>query len=175
MSVPGQFRRDGVDPPPPPPPPPPILPDIVVESIEIGSLSSIAGQPAMLSNLAYGNSVSTLNTSQQNAVASQQALDELNVSVTAASVNKTNTTGPLAARSAVDVLTNNELAADIGSLKASTAAFNDGESESSNGPSNKGPLYVTLPATFVFQDADVNDVEMILPPGVIKTRSSETR
>ena len=167
MSVPGQFKRDGN-----PPPTPPdnggshSLPSNIVESVAIGGLSSIAGQPAMLANLAYGNSVSANNMSQQNAIASQQALDELNIAVTGANVKKTTAAGPLQARSSVDVLTGNELASEIAGLKASLAAFSSKPVSPVNPklePITSGTIYVNLPATFVFSDVEEEDVELIIP------------
>lgn len=91
--------------------------------VAIANLKSIAEQPAMLSNLAYSNAVANTNLSQQNAVANQQAMNELGISIVGKTVNKVSDLGPLEARSAVDVLTDNALADEIASLRATIAAF----------------------------------------------------
>ena len=91
--------------------------------IGITNLKSVGEQPAMLSNLAYSNTVSNTNLSHQNAVSNQQAMNELGISILGKIVNKVSDLGPLEARSAVDVLTNNELAQTITDLKASVQAF----------------------------------------------------
>ncbi|URX64742.1 R body protein [Luteibacter anthropi] len=77
----------------------------------------------MLSNLAYSNTVASTNLSQQNAVANQQAMNELGISIVAKASNTISNLGPLEARSAVDILTNNELAQTIADLKATLQAF----------------------------------------------------
>ena len=51
---------------------PTTLPEGVVEGVAIGNLKCVSEQPAMLSNLAYSNSVANNNLSMQNAVANQQ-------------------------------------------------------------------------------------------------------
>ncbi|MBN2069311.1 MAG: RebB family R body protein [Opitutales bacterium] len=96
-----------------------------VTVIGVSNLKSVAEQPAMLSNLSFSNTVANTNLSQQNAVANQQAMNELGVSILGKTVNKVSDLGPLEARSAVDILTNNELAQDMASLKASIQMFAD--------------------------------------------------
>jgi len=91
--------------------------------IGITNLKSVGEQPAMLSNLAYSNTIANTNLSQQNAVANQQAMNELGISIVGKTVNKVSDLGPLEARSAVDVLTNNELAESIMDLKAAVIAL----------------------------------------------------
>jgi hypothetical protein len=91
--------------------------------LSISSLKSIAEQPAMLANLAYANLVANTNLSQQNAVANQQAMNELGISIVGKTVNTIANLGPLEARSAVDVLTDNSLADEIASLRATLEAF----------------------------------------------------
>jgi len=91
--------------------------------IGITNLKSVGEQPAMLSNLAYSNAIANTNLSQQNAVANQQAMNELGISIVGKTVNKASDLGPLEARSAVDVLSNNELAQTIADLKSTLAAF----------------------------------------------------
>ena len=101
----------------------PVLPDKIVEAVAIGNLKCISEQPAMFSNLAYSNTVANTNLSMQNAVANQQAMNELNVAVTANAVSKVSDLAPLEARSAVDILTNDEVAQAILDLKAAVSAF----------------------------------------------------
>lgn len=91
--------------------------------IGVTNLKSVGEQPAMLSNLAYSNVVQTTNLSHQNAVANQQAMNELGIAIVGKTVNKVSNLGPLEARSAVDILTNNELAQTIADLKATVQAF----------------------------------------------------
>lgn len=91
--------------------------------IGITNLKSVGEQPAMLSNLAYSNTITNTNLSQQNAVANQQAMNELGISIVGKTVNAVSNLGPLEARSAVDILTNNELAQTIADLKATVQAF----------------------------------------------------
>lgn len=99
------------------------LPSDIVQSVAIGNLKAIAEQPAMISNLAYGNTVANTNLSQQNAVANQQAMNELGVAITGRTVARVGNLGPLEARSAVDVLTNDELAQTLADLKSTLQAF----------------------------------------------------
>lgn len=112
----------------------------IVEGVAIGNLKSIAEQPAMLSNLAYSNIVANTNLSAQNAVANQQSMNELGVAVTAKTTAGVTNLGPLEARSAVDILTNNEVAQGILDLKASLSAFAGGGGTTGGGGKKKGPL-----------------------------------
>lgn len=100
-----------------------VLPSDIVQSVAIGNLKAIAEQPAMISNLTYGNTVANNNLSQQNAVANQQAMNELGVAITGRTAARIGNLGPLEARSAVDVLTNNELAQTLADLKSTVQAF----------------------------------------------------
>jgi len=63
------------------------LPSDIISAVAIGNLKSVAEQPAMLSNLAYSNVVASTNLSQQNAVANQQAMNELGIAIVASAVN----------------------------------------------------------------------------------------
>jgi hypothetical protein len=94
-----------------------------VTVIGVSNLKSVAEQPAMLSNLSYSNTITNTNLSQQNAVSNQQAMNELGISILGKTVNKVSDLGPLEARSAVDILTNNELAQTIADLKATIQSF----------------------------------------------------
>ncbi|MDA8456016.1 hypothetical protein M4R22_14690 [Acidovorax sp. GBBC 3334] len=100
-----------------------MLDEQVVSAVAIGNLKAISEQPAMLSNLAYSNVVTTNNLGQQNAVANQRAVGELGLPLVAKATNTIGNIGPLEARSAVDVLTNNELAQTIADLKGVLQAF----------------------------------------------------
>ena len=91
--------------------------------IGITNLKSVGEQPAMLSNLAYSNTIANTNLSQQNAVANQQAMNELGISIVGKTVNKVSDLGPLEARSAVDILTNDEVAQALLDLKAAIAGL----------------------------------------------------
>ena len=95
-----------------------------VEAVAIGNLKSISEQPAMLSNLAYSNTVANTNLAAQNAVANQQALNELGVSVLGKTVNVVSNLGPLESKSAQEILTGNTVAEMIAELKAATANLN---------------------------------------------------
>ncbi len=99
------------------------LPGDAAEAVAIGNLKAISEQPAMLSNLAYANTVMNTNLSQQNAVANQQAMNELGIAVTGKAVNIVSNLGPFKANSAADVLSNNELAQTIADLKARLSGF----------------------------------------------------
>ena len=101
------------------------LPEDIIQSVAIGNLKSISEQPAMLSNLAYSNTVNNTNLSQQNAVSFQQAMNDLTLSVVAKASNTISNLTPLEARSAVDILSNNELAQTIADLKSTVQAFSN--------------------------------------------------
>jgi Killing trait len=95
----------------------------ITDAIDIANLKAIGEQPAMLSNLAFSNLVNNVNLAQQNAVANQQAMNQLGVSVLGKAVNLITTLGPLEAASATHVLTGNTVAQDIADLKAAVQAF----------------------------------------------------
>ncbi len=99
------------------------LPDEVVSAVAIGNLKSISEQPAMLSNLAYSNTVANTNLSMQNAVANQQAMNEVGVSVTGKTIHLITTLGPLESKSANEILTGNVVAEQMADLKATLQAF----------------------------------------------------
>lgn len=100
-----------------------MLDERVVSAVTTGNLKAISEQPAMLSNLAYSNAVSSTNLGQQNAVSNQQSGNQIGVSLVAKATNTISNLGPLSARSAVDVLSNNELAQTIAGLKSAVEAF----------------------------------------------------
>lgn len=100
-----------------------MLNDQVVSAVAIGNLKAISEQPAMLSNLAFANTVSSTNLGQQNAVQSQRSVSELGISTLARGTNTVSNLDPMHARAAVEVLTNNELAQTIADLKGTVEAF----------------------------------------------------
>jgi hypothetical protein len=96
----------------------------VVEAVAIGNLKSISEQPAMLSNLAFSNTITNTNLSAQNAVANQQAINELGVSILGKTVNVVSNIGPLESKSAQEILTGNTMGELISNLKAATENLN---------------------------------------------------
>lgn len=96
----------------------------VVEAVAIGNLKSISEQPAMLSNLAFSNTITNTNLSAQNAVANQQAINELGVSILGKTVNVVSNLGPLESKSAQEILTGNTMGELISNLKAATENLN---------------------------------------------------
>lgn len=109
------------------------LADEVVSAVAIGNLKAISEQPAMLSNLTFANSMASTNLGQQNAVSNQRSVSELAISTLARGVNTVSNLGPLEARSAVDVLSNNELAQTIADLKSVVEAFAESPTPSGGG------------------------------------------
>ena len=105
------------------------LVDEILQSVQDSSLLSIPTQPAMYSNVAYSNEINSSNLSHQNALANQQDMNGVGLSVIGKSVSKVSNLGPLEARSAVDVLTNNEVAQSIVDLNGALSAFNDSTRE----------------------------------------------
>ncbi len=99
------------------------LPKDVTDSVAIGNMKSISEQPAMLSNLAYSNTVVNGNLSQQNSVANQQSQNEVGMSVTGKVINLLSTLGPLESKSCNEILTGNVMAEQISNLKATIEAF----------------------------------------------------
>jgi len=91
--------------------------------IAIANAMAIAQQPAMLANLAYANTVTNANLAQQNAVAAQQAMNELNITVVGKLVNMLTTLSPLEAKSSEEILTGNTVAEELADLKAALQAF----------------------------------------------------
>lgn len=149
-----------------------MLDEQVVSAVATGNLKAISEQPAMLSNLAYSNVVSTSNLGQQNAVSNQQAGNQLGVPLVAKAVNTIGNLGPMAARSAVDVLTNNELAQSIADLKASVDAFADPRGGHRLRPlldfnlsiGREGELVIGKPVPTIFIPGSIarEDIEIVL-------------
>lgn len=97
----------------------------ITSSVSTGGLCSIPTQPAMLSNVAWSNRVASTNLGAENALSNQQAMGKVGLSAVASATNKVSDLSPGSARSAVDVLTNNEVAQAIADLKAAVQAFSD--------------------------------------------------
>ena len=74
-----------------------------------------------LSELILSNLIMNTNLAAQNAIANQQAMNELGIAVVGKCVNLISNSGSLEARSAVDILTQ-ELKATIAELKTMTSA-----------------------------------------------------
>jgi hypothetical protein len=91
---------------------------MITDAVATSNVTSIASQPAMLSNLAFANLVQNVNLSQQNAVSNQQAMNQLGITVTGKVVNLIANLSPLEAASATHVLTGNTVAEDIADLRA---------------------------------------------------------
>ena len=159
----------------PNPAPEKVLPDEIIESTAISSLASISEQPAMLSNMAYSDTITNGNLSEQNAVANQQSMNEVGVAVTDKQVNLLSTLGPLESKSSLEILTGNALAESIADLKAiikgfSTPASGGGQAE----PSPKipdtlegkpkipdpleGKIYAEVPVSFVFDVEEGHEI-----------------
>jgi Killing trait len=97
----------------------------ITDAVATSSVSSIASQPAMLSNLMLANLIANTNLSQQNAIANQQAMNELGVAILGKSVNLLTTLGPIEAMSVQQVLTGNVVAEDIADLRAALQAVGE--------------------------------------------------
>ena len=76
------------------------IPADIAQSLAITGVECHAGQPSMLSNMAYANIVSNINLTHQNAVSQQQNLNELNLPVLSKAVNAVANIDPMEARSA---------------------------------------------------------------------------
>lgn len=90
---------------------------------------ALAQQPTLLSNLAYTNQTAGNDLAAKGQVANQNAQNKLRLSILANAVNQIQDAGPKEGRSAVDVLTGNELAQTIADLKATLQAFATQSSE----------------------------------------------
>ena len=95
------------------------LPGDITESIAIANVKCVAEQPSLLSNLSFSDTITNVNLSQQNAVAQQQAMNEITTTVTGKSVNLVSNLRPLEAVATVKLNTGNDLAQQIADLKAS--------------------------------------------------------
>ncbi len=92
----------------------------IMQAIAVGNVKSVAEQPAMLSNLALSNLIQNVNLSQQNAVSSQQAMNQLFLTVIGKIVNLLANVNPTEAAAITELFTGNEAAEQIADLKASS-------------------------------------------------------
>ncbi len=106
------------------------LPDAVIKSVAIGNLNCVSQQAAMISNLAFSNTVANTNLSHQNAVANQQSMNELGVAVTGKVVHLLTSLGPLEVKSCNELLSGNMLAEAILNLTAILKALSPAASHS---------------------------------------------
>jgi Killing trait len=97
-------------------------PGDLAEALAAANLKAVAEQPAMLANLAFSNLVQNTNLAQQNAVAHQQAMNQITVAVVAKAVTLVANLGPMEVVSAEKVLTRNSVAEEISDLRAAGGA-----------------------------------------------------
>jgi len=103
-----------------------VLPDDILESIALGSLCGIAGQPSSLSNLAYSNTIANNNLTQQNTVANQQAMNQVARAVLGDTINLVANLSPMEAVAAIKLDTGNDIAQQLTDLKAAIAGGQSG-------------------------------------------------
>ncbi len=108
------------------------LPNDIRESIAIGNVKSVAEQPSMLSNLAYSNLIQNVNLSQQNAVSNQQAMNQLQLTVTGKVVNLISNLTPMEAVAVTKMDTGNDMAQQVSDLKAAVAPLTKNPPQSSS-------------------------------------------
>ena len=101
------------------------LADDIRESIAIGNVKSVAEQTSMLSNLAYADLISNDNLSQQNAVSNQQAMNQLQITVTGKAVNRVSDLSPMEAVATTKLDTGNDVAEQLADLKATVQNFSN--------------------------------------------------
>jgi hypothetical protein len=89
----------------------------VKEAVAI-TATSVGQQPAMLSNMAYANTVANTHLAATNTVALQQALNQLSIAVTGKTVQSVQRLRSLEAASVVEVLTGDDTAEALADLKA---------------------------------------------------------
>lgn len=87
-------------------------------AINHASLGANATPPSALSNLFHSNVVSSTNLSAQNASSLQNALAKINLSALQKAIENVQGASATSTRSLLDVLSNNEVAALLASLKA---------------------------------------------------------
>lgn len=95
------------------------LPEDVLQALTIGTVNSIGGQTASLSNLEYSNLLQNTNLTQQNTAANQQALNEVGVATLGKAVNLVANVSPTEAASITQLFTGNTMAQEIADLQAS--------------------------------------------------------
>jgi hypothetical protein len=100
--------------------------DQINNVLELTSLNANGSHPARIANVAHANLTSSVNRSAQNAVANQQAHTQLNLTLVGKMTNKVQNLEPGSARSVVEILTDNDLAETLISLKAVVASLDKG-------------------------------------------------
>jgi hypothetical protein len=91
-----------------------LLPNDIQEAVAKGDVSE---QLPMLSNVSFSNLITNDNLSQQNTVSNQQAMNQLALTVIAATVNRISDSDPMEAV-AINMLNNdNDLAAQLAEFK----------------------------------------------------------
>ncbi|HEX8559088.1 MAG TPA: hypothetical protein VF668_13365 [Pyrinomonadaceae bacterium] len=99
------------------------LSDDARESVALGNLSSVAGQPSALADLALLNLVNNINASQQNAVSNQQAMNQVALATTGRVVNLVAGLSPLEALAVGRLYAGINVARQLAELKGSIAAL----------------------------------------------------
>lgn len=133
------------------------LPAALEEINEVTAATALTcngNQSTLIANLAYSNSVQVQDGSAKNALTNQQALSQLAIAVLGKSTNAVQNLGAAQTRSAVEVLTGNEVASQEVSLGATLAAF------AGKGPSGR-------PGT------EVNSLKFLL--GVLRTLADDLK
>lgn len=96
--------------------------ETIVDTISIENLKSVAGQGAILANLATANAVSNQQIAQQNATSHQQAMNALLLATVGALTNMMTSNDPTQAMSDVKIL-QSSLDQKIAELGASIASI----------------------------------------------------
>ena len=122
-----------------------MLPADIRESIAIGSVNAVGGQPSSLANLTYANTIANTNLSQQNTVANQQSINQVGVSVLGKAVNLVSDLSPLEAVAVVKMDTGNDVAEQIADLKAAVSGFGGGRPAPGPAPTPKPKPSHTVP------------------------------
>lgn len=85
------------------------IPPEIIESIAVSNAKSIGEQPAILANLALANQIANTNLAQQNAIANQQALFQLQLATISKCVEVISSIDPKSANAVTQLKTYKEL------------------------------------------------------------------
>ena len=85
------------------------IPPEIIESIAVSNAKSIGEQPAILANLALANQIANTNLAQQNAIANQQALFQLQLATISKCVEVISSIDPKSASAVTQLQTYKEL------------------------------------------------------------------
>lgn len=102
------------------------LPGDIRESVAITNVKTIAEQPSLLSNLAFADLISNDNLSQQNAVANQQGMSQLAISVAGKINNLVTNLNPLQATAQAKLDTGNDISEQLADIKEMLKSFKRG-------------------------------------------------